>query len=576
MRGIVLPSGAKHEFAVQHTGLGEIKGMHRPPGFNSDIIRIWNSGDGNLLQARSANAGSGIRLWRYDEDGDDDDSGSRIEKFISGDEMTLITYRSGGVRGVEHLEEEEEFSMKLTELHAREIEEGGRRKLERRIDFDAGTLGLASAAFVCHLDDVGACGRVDGRIGGQAIPGDLNLKRILSPVASARKAVGEFHVSTLGVNETSVSDAAAVFTRTGNTEILSVHGRPVYSVEHRVDECQPDKIVSSRRRLWGKGGSEVKTLNFKYDEDGHLEQHVEDSKLTGFLYDKHGRLKTTKNLKMSYNDAADRLTSVNGRNIIYDEEGRISRSHRGIRFFYNSRNLLKRAFSLEHDLDRIYHYDHLGRLTAFRDNDKRENVTQFFYADFRRPHLVSHIYKPQNGHLTSFVYDDRDRLIFMQSADSALYVVCDTIGSPILLVSAADGRVVHQILSEPFGSFDPMMTLIGFAGGIADQKAGLIHFQVSKSTHFLGDEKKKKSLFSSLLFHEMRISRIESIVWKVPYYGLAWRQKLYIYGSEIFPLRAFLSPFFTLVCRMCVRGWRKEEKSISNGNLALQWMDPHI
>ena len=50
--------------------------------------------------------------------------------------------------------------------------------------------------------------------------------------------------------------------------------------------------------------------------------------------------------------------------------------------------------------------------------DTLGNSTQFFYADPARPSLVSHVFWPKRGALTSLLYDDLDRLIFADVSGS--------------------------------------------------------------------------------------------------------------------------------------------------------------
>ena len=76
-----------------------------------------------------------------------------------------------------------------------------------------------------------------------------------------------------------------------------------------------------------------------------------------------------------------------------------------------------------------YLYDYQGRLIA---KYKNEDVSQFFYAFYDKPHLLSHVYKPREGSLVSLVYGRDDRLIFMSRDTQDFYVATDRNGSPLL------------------------------------------------------------------------------------------------------------------------------------------------
>ena len=46
--------------------------------------------------------------------------------------------------------------------------------------------------------------------------------------------------------------------------------------------------------------------------------------------------------------------------------------------------------------------------------DSSGGLTQFLYALPAKPWLVSHVYQPRESRMTSLVYDDMDRLIFVK------------------------------------------------------------------------------------------------------------------------------------------------------------------
>lgn len=124
-----------------------------------------------------------------------------------------------------------------------------------------------------------------------------------------------------------------------------------------------------------------------------------------------------------------------------------------------------------------YHYDHRGRLLARNSNG---DLTQYFYSA-HKPNLISHVYKPQTGQLTTLLYNHQDRLIFMAIDNQEFYVTTDKNGSP-LLVLTPDGGIIKEITRTPYGdvTYDSNQNLeipLGFQGGYYDNLVNLVHFQ---------------------------------------------------------------------------------------------------
>ena len=127
--------------------------------------------------------------------------------------------------------------------------------------------------------------------------------------------------------------------------------------------------------------------------------------------------------------------------------------------------------------------DHLNRLVAKESSNGTQ--TQLFYAFPDKPFLVSHVYSPKQGVLQSLIYDDGGQLIYLDYDGEKSYVICDTIGSPILTVSPT-GKITREINRQPFGkvTYDSLHGTeslpLGFAGGISDDETGILHIQVKK------------------------------------------------------------------------------------------------
>ena len=108
-------------------------------------------------------------------------------------------------------------------------------------------------------------------------------------------------------------------------------------------------------------------------------------------------------------------------------------------------------------------------------------MTQYFYTDPLKPHLLTYVHNPRNDLTQKLSYDSNDHLIMIETADETLYVACDQLGSPVL-VFKSNGNVVKHMRYGPFGEkFDdsqPNMHLpLGYRGGIASSHGTFLHLQ---------------------------------------------------------------------------------------------------
>ena len=202
---------------------------------------------------------------------------------------------------------------------------------------------------------------------------------------------------------------------------------------------------------------------------------------------------------MTLTDSWGRLLKINDFHLTYDDLGRILRSpgstgHTRQFTYIPGTDLVDSA--VRSDLrDRpvvrvTYYYDHLSRLIGRKDD--LGNSSQYFYALPDRPYLVSHVYKPESGQLTTLIYDDIDRLLFADvTGRGSFYVVCDRAASPLLFVEHAHSgpqsgsRIAREISRGAWGevTYDSDVALgedlpIGFMGGIVDAAIGIVHLQV--------------------------------------------------------------------------------------------------
>jgi YD repeat-containing protein len=492
---ISLPSGASHSLSLQ-SGFGYTKLYYTLPGFSEPHTTYW-SGTGRLLRIRPPGS-NGIRIFEYE--------GADLSRVVAGDQETVFTRHpdgSGWLRRVEH--ELGGFTMKLSELRGDQAADDDMmvQTAERRINF-APESGYASAKFVFEFNANAGLGspRVSGRIGGQTIPDYFVHQRwgLSGLKHSGRAQIGHFSCHLHSLNESTLSDAAATFSRTSDSERLVVNGREVVRVEKNFD-CD-DRIESSHYRLEKANGVFRHTWRYKYDDDGMLDKaslaaSYRDGGEWRYKYDLDGNLvsvtsngkRTTFSHDKSFGGRMTALKKDQERSsstLKYDDLGRVARNQNEYKFEYTSGDLLSRVVfpgsgSGSGGGSVSYHYDHQGRLVGRQDT--AGNSTQFFYTDASNPYAVSHVYWPKRGAMTALVYDDRGFLVFADAgAGSKFYVFCDASGSPTHFVTPK-GDLEREVGRMPYGAvtFDydvegvAERIPIGFAGGIFDPDVGIVH-----------------------------------------------------------------------------------------------------
>ena len=174
-----------------------------------------------------------------------------------------------------------------------------------------------------------------------------------------------------------------------------------------------------------------------------------------------------------------KLFFLSGHKAKYDQNGNLVTHPKGHEITYNNRGHVS---SVQLGSKTVtYLYDDKGRLISRQvDNE----IMQFFYGHIGQPHLISHVYKPQEGQLTSLIYHE-GRLIFVADDSNEYYVVTDINGSPLLILTA-EGQIVKEVTRTPFGlvtydSNQDLLVPIGFHGGYYDSLVNLVHFQVRLS-----------------------------------------------------------------------------------------------
>ncbi|XP_065204844.1 teneurin-m isoform X4 [Planococcus citri] len=215
-----------------------------------------------------------------------------------------------------------------------------------------------------------------------------------------------------------------------------------------------------------------------YSADGHLLEVVGKSNWK-YLYDENGNavgiVDQSQKLTLGY-DSGDRIVQVGDIELKgYDVRGFVVRNGQA-KLSYDESGHLSHATDGE-TFSTFYRYDHRGRLISIHDTTG--NVTQFLYTDPHRPELITILHNPKHRRTYTYLYDDNDVLVAIESADQRYYVAPDQNGSP-MVVFDTNGNVVKEIKRTPFGKIisDSNIALyipVGFQRSIPDPHTGLVY-----------------------------------------------------------------------------------------------------
>ncbi|XP_046747871.1 teneurin-a isoform X2 [Diprion similis] len=467
LRHVTLPSGTKHSFSCQ-ASLGFLRVTYTPPGSSRAYLQHY-SHDGNLLQ--TVFPGDGARIvYRYHTSG-------QIAEIVHGDGKSEIIYTENGLPSeVIHSEKDVEYKW--------DYQYNAGLLIEERIDFGAKT-GLSNAKFTFEYDDNFRLTAVQGRIGGHTLPQHLMA---YNPKTGTLEQIGQFKIGKPKMNETTVSDGTALFSRSTDGRFLetqvtvTIHNMEVFRMEFTHDSRgRINQTRTYTRNVAVNMFTNVK--NYTWDYDGQL-TGVEAQEPWGFKYDDNGNMLSLtyrgNTIPMEYN-AMDRIVKFGEGLYKYDNRGLVVQNAREERFNYNAKGLLVRAMKRGR-FDVRYYYDHLDRLATRKDN--YGNVTQFFYNNQQRPHEVSQIYSPRDAKLMSLVYDDRGHLIYAQVYRHKYYIATDQCGTPIMIFNQY-GEGIREIMRSPYGHIvydsNPYLYLpVDFCGGLLDQVTALVHMPNGK------------------------------------------------------------------------------------------------
>ncbi|XP_037907848.1 teneurin-m isoform X3 [Hermetia illucens] len=462
LQSLTTPRGHIHSFSLQ-TSLGFFKYQYYSP-LNRHPFEILYNDEGQIL-AKIHPHQSGKVVFVYDNAG-------RLETILAGLSSTRYVYQetSGLTKSVE-------------------VQEPG-FELRRDFKYHAGILkdeklrfgsknSLASAHFKYQYDGNARLNAIEVEVYEKILP---VMRFKYNQNLGNLEAINDFKISRNAFNRTVVQDSAKQFFIITD---FDEHGR-VKSVLMNIKSFDVFRLeldydlrnrIKSHKTTFGRSTSYDK---INYNADGHVMEVIGTNNWK-YIYDENGNIvgSMDEGDKVNFGyDIGDRVIQVGEVELYnYDSRGFVIRRGEQ-KYRYNNRGQLIHAF--ERDKFQIwYYYDDKARLVAWHDD--KGNITQYYYTNPNTPSLVTHLHYPKSGETMRFVYDDRQMLIAIETADQRYYVATDQNGSPLAFFDVS-GSIVKEIKRSPFGkiikdSNPDLYVPVDFHGGILDPNSRLVYLE---------------------------------------------------------------------------------------------------
>jgi RHS repeat-associated protein len=222
---------------------------------------------------------------------------------------------------------------------------------------------------------------------------------------------------------------------------------------------------------------EVHKLEYRYDVRGRLIEVLRDGVSTTYSYDKNGNRTGAAGIAASY-DAQDRLLTLGTLSYAYTPSGQLAKKTDGAAvtaYSYDALgNLL--SVSLPDGTAISYVIDAQGRRIGKKVNGAL--VKRWLYRNGLQP--VAEV-DSSGAMVARYVYGSRPNVPDHIIQGGATYqIIADELGSPRLVVNAADDTVAQRIDYDAWGNVladsAPGFQPFGFAGGLYDTDTKLVRF----------------------------------------------------------------------------------------------------
>ena len=347
---------------------------------------------------------------------------------------------------------------------------------EQRIRFIGGSNPFENAFIKYQMDGTGRPSKVIFSSGSKREHSAPELSWSYDQNTGALTAVDSFQITNLAFNTTQLEDAELrkVCRRDGygNFESITYYsrGQQIFGLSYEYNtegalihasvtdedgrQRKESYSYNENRQLdksWG-----IVNFDFNYDENGNMIMVSRDGERDVVIY-----------------GPGDRVETHGTKKIVYDTNGFVTAINEQ-RFLFNGLGSLV-SYVGQRGLRVEYFYDSAGRLTGWTDS--KGDHCQYFYSNPLQPAQVTFV-MPKNGPTQRLSYDTNGHLVKIESQEEKLYIVCDKLGSPLLVVRAG-GTIVKHIRYSPFGAVledsNPSLFIpLGFRGQISSKHADFL------------------------------------------------------------------------------------------------------
>lgn len=460
LQSLTTPRGHIHSFSLQ-TSLGFFKYQYFSP-INRHPFEILYNDDGQIL-AKIHPHQSGKVAYVYDVAG-------RLETILAGLSSTHYTYQdtTSLIKSVEVLEPGFELRREF-KYHAGILK-------DEKLKFGSKS-ALAGAHFKYQYDGNARLTAIEMDIDEKDLP---IVKYKYSQNLGSLESVSDLKITRNSANRTVVQDAAKQYFTISDFDehgriksvLINIKAFDVFRLE--LDYDLRNRIKTYKTTI----GRSTSVDKVNYNADGHVMEVVGTNNWK-YVPDENGNivgiLEAGDKVNLGY-DTGDRVIHVGDVEFnSYDARGYVVRRGEQ-KYRYNNRGQLIHAFERD-KFQTWYFYDDMSRLVAMYD--EKGNVTQLYYANMMTPELVTHAHFPKTGKTLRFLYDDRNMLVAVETAEQRFYVATDQNGSPLAFFDI-NGNIVKEIRRTPFGriikdSNPEFYVPIDFHGGILDSSTRLIY-----------------------------------------------------------------------------------------------------
>ena len=470
LTSVTLPGGRKLSFGL--TPAGEQQSIQTPGG----TLHTFSRDARSQMTAYTPPSGSPY-AWTYDADGDtasvtlpggrttsyDYDPAGRLSSITSPEAAIALDYAGDTMQ---------------VDTATRTPTQGAPAALATAFLGDLPTSVAASGAstgtFSYTYDSAGRLSGINLSSGSDSVPvaitrdGD-GFVTGMGPFAFARSGpVGATTSITGGGLTTAVTyDSLAQM----SSRQHSVNGSSAYRIDLVYDGI--GRVTQKTETI----GGTPRTYAYSYDVAGRLIGVTKDAvAVEQYTYDANGnRVGAAYNggpLQPATFDNRDRLSSLGSNSYTVNGDGFLTQRNSDT-FSYGANGELLRATIGGSEI--TYAYDARGRRVARNEGGTTE---QYLYGNPHAPWQVTAV-RGADGVLTTLAYDTSGSLFSMLRGGQRYFVATDQVNSPRVVADAA-GNVIKTIEYDSFGrvasdSAPGLALPIGFGGGLADTKTGLVN-----------------------------------------------------------------------------------------------------